>query len=219
MLKKLINFTKKTKKRNLVTYSNPESIITEEYRTIRTNIQLSIEEHKYKTVLVTSPTNGEGKSTTIANLGVTLAQQKTKVLLIDANLRNPRLHSIFKLDNTWGLSSILTSSDWLDEAIKKTKFGNLDIVTSGPIPEDPAELLSSKAYKRFLFTASQVYDVILIDSPPVLEVTDTRLIANQCDSVVLVLRHGKSKVEKAIEAKKVLGFAKATLIGAIINEK
>lgn len=220
ILKKLKNFaTNNNQKRNLITYSNPESIITEEYRTIRTNIQFSMKEQKYKSILMTSPSLHEGKSTTVANLAVSMAQQKEKVLVIDADLRNPRIHSIFRLNNSVGLSSILTSSSSIEETIKKTYMGNLDILPSGPIPDNPAELLGSKEFTELLQTLFQMYDVILIDSPPVLEVTDTKLLANQCDSVVLVLRHGKSKIEKTIEAKKVLKFAKVKLIGVIINEK
>lgn len=219
-LKKLRNFaTNNNKKRNLITYTNPESIITEEYRTIRTNIQFLMEDQRYKSILLTSPSLNEGKSTTVANLAVSMAQKKENVLVIDADLRNPRIHSIFKLDNSVGLSSILTNNNLIEDMIKKTYMGNLDILPSGPIPDNPAELLGSKEFSELLIKLFQTYDVILIDSPPVLEVTDTKLLANQCDSVVLVLRQGKSKIEKTIEAKKVLKFAKAKLIGVIINEK
>lgn len=218
VLKKLKILSTNKKKRNLVTFSNPESAITEEFRTIRTNIQFSIEE-KYKTILITSPSFEEGKSTTVANLAVSMAKQKEKVLLIDADLRNPRIHSIFKLDNSIGLSTILSNTLWVEGAIKKTYIGNLDVLTSGSIPDNPADLLASKDFLHLIMSLSQSYGVILIDSPPVLEVTDTKLLANQCESVVLVVKHGKSKVEKVIEAKKVLKFAKAKLIGCIINEK
>nr|WP_142247965.1 CpsD/CapB family tyrosine-protein kinase [Alkalihalobacterium alkalinitrilicum] len=211
--------TNKNQKRNLITFSNPESIITEEFRTIRTNIQFSANEKPSKTILMTSPSLQEGKSTTVANLAVSIAQQKEKVLIIDADLRSPRIHSIFKLDNSLGLSSVLTNQNWFEEAVKETNIGKLEVLTSGPLPDNPAELLGSNAFSRLLETASQSYDVILIDSPPLLEVSDTKLLANQCKTVVLVLRHGKSKIEKAVEAKKVLKFAKAELIGAIINEK
>ncbi len=168
---------------------------------------------------MTSPSLQEGKSTTVANLAVSMAQQKEKVLIIDADLRNPRIHSIFKLENSIGLSSVLTNRNWFEEAIKETNIGKLEILTSGPIPDNPTELLGSNVFSRLLEAASQTYDVILIDSPPVLEVSDTKLLANQCKSVILVLRHGKSKVDKAIEAKKVLKIAKAELIGVIINER
>ncbi|WP_247747231.1 CpsD/CapB family tyrosine-protein kinase [Alkalihalobacillus sp. BA299] len=218
-MKKLRSLTNKNQKRNLITFSNPESIITEEFRTIRTNIQFSSEQKRTKTILMTSPSLQEGKSTTVANLAVSMAQQKEKVLIIDADLRNPRIHSIFKLENSIGLSSVLTNRNWFEEAIKETNIGKLEILTSGPIPDNPTELLGSNVFSRLLEAASQTYDVILIDSPPVLEVSDTKLLANQCKSVILVLRHGKSKVDKAIEAKKVLKIAKAELIGVIINER
>lgn len=216
----ILNRLKNTqKKRNLITFTNADSIITEEYRTIRTNIQFLMDEQKCKSILITSPSLNEGKSTTIANLAVSMAQQKDKVLVIDADLRNPRMHSIFKVDNLVGLSSILATNNWVDGAITKMNIGNLDIMTSGPVPDNPAELLGSKTFHILLNKVIENYDVVLIDSPPVLEVTDTKLLANKCDGVVLVLKHGKSKIEKAIEAKKVLKITKAKLIGAIINEK
>ncbi|MDE5413778.1 CpsD/CapB family tyrosine-protein kinase [Alkalihalobacterium chitinilyticum] len=219
MLNRLRSPLKKNKKRNLITYTNPESIITEEFRAIRTNIQFTSEEQNCKAILMTSPSTEEGKSTTVANLAVSLAQQKDKVLIIDANLRSPRIHSIFKLNNSIGLSSVLTNRKKFEEAIKETNIGKLEVLSSGPIPENPAELLGSNSFSNLLDLASQMFDFILIDSPAVLEYSDTKILANQCKNVILVVRHGKSNIEKAIEAKKVLKIAKAELVGAIINEK
>ncbi len=218
MLKRLRSTLKKNKKRNLITYTNPESIITEEFRTIRTNIQFTSEEHNCKAILMTSPSTEEGKSTTVANLAVSMAQQKDRVLIIDANLRNPRIHSIFKLNNSIGLSSVLSNKKKFTEAIKETNIGKLEVLSSGPIPDNPAELLGSYEFSRLLDLASQTFDVILIDSPSVLDYSDTKILANQCKSVILVVRNGRSKTEKVMEAKKVLKLAKADLLGAIINQ-
>ncbi|NHC43076.1 CpsD/CapB family tyrosine-protein kinase [Bacillus sp. MM2020_1] len=204
--------------RSLVTYLNPESIVSEQYRSIQANINFVMEDKKSRTFLITSPNKGEGKSTVAANLAVSLAQQKVKVLLIDANLRNPSVHSIFKIQNTSGLTDILTGRTNLYDEIHHTEIGRLDILPSGTVPFNPAELLSSPIMKDILATSLRSYNVVLIDSHSVLELTDTKLLASQCDGVVLVIRSGKTIQGKAIEAKKVLEFSKAKIIGAIINE-
>ncbi|MDQ0198793.1 capsular exopolysaccharide synthesis family protein [Neobacillus ginsengisoli] len=207
-----------TKKRTLITYSFPESIISEQFRTIQTNIKFSIAEQKGRKFLITSPSEGEGKSTTSANLAVSMAQQKERVLLIDANLRNPSLHSFFKLPNSNGLTEVLTGKSSFEEAINHTEIGRLDVLTSGFIPHNPVELLGSNMMQELLNYALQSYDVILIDSNAVLDVTDTKLLVQQCDGVVLVMQNGKTKIEKAKEAKKVLDFAKARLVGVVFNQ-
>lgn len=204
--------------RSLVTYLNPESIVSEQYRSIQANINFVMEDKKSRTFLITSPNKGEGKSTVAANLAVSLAQQKVKVLLIDANLRNPSVHSIFKIQNTSGLTDILTGRTNLYDEIHHTEIGRLDILPSGTVPFNPAELLSSPIMKDILANSLRSYNVVLIDSHSVLELTDTKLLASQCDGVVLVIRSGKTIQGKAIEAKKVLEFSKAKIIGAIINE-
>jgi capsular exopolysaccharide synthesis family protein len=204
--------------RSLVTYLNPESIVSEQYRSIQANINFVMEDKKSRTFLITSPNKGEGKSTVAANLAVSLAQQKVKVLLIDANLRNPSVHSIFEIQNTSGLTDILTGRTNLYDEIHHTEIGRLDILPSGTVPFNPAELLSSPIMKDILANSLRSYNVVLIDSHSVLELTDTKLLASQCDGVVLVIRSGKTIQGKAIEAKKVLEFSKAKIIGAIINE-
>ncbi|EKN69407.1 exopolysaccharide tyrosine-protein kinase [Neobacillus bataviensis LMG 21833] len=207
-----------TKKRPLVAYTHPESIISEQYRMIQANIKFSMIDKRSRTFLITSPSKGEGKSTTAANLAISLAQQKEKILLIDANLRNPELHSIFKIQNSVGLTDILIGRTSFFDAVHHTEIGRLDVLTSGAIPINPGELLSTPLLQEVLITSLKSYDVVLIDSHSVLELTDTKLLANQCDGVVLVIQKGKTSLDQAIEAKKVLEFAKATLIGVVINE-
>jgi capsular exopolysaccharide synthesis family protein len=208
----------KIKKRNLITYSNPESIISEQFRTIRTNIHFLNEAEKNNLLVVSSPGQSEGKSTIIANTAISVAQQKEKVLLIDGNLRNPSIHQLFKVSNEVGLTDILSEKTPFCEAITKCNIDNLDLLTSGRIPLDPAELLESEKMKELLLHVKPLYDLILVDSPSVLEVTDTKVLANLCDGVILVVQKAKTKLEAAQESKKVLEFAKAPLVGVIVNQ-
>lgn len=185
---------------------------------IQANIKFSFPDKKNRALLITSPSKGEGKTKAAANLAISMAQQKEKVLLIDANLRNPSLHSIFNIENTIGLSDILLGRAAFYEAIHHTEIGRLDIVPSGSVQTNPVELLSSSLMSEILKTSLKTYDFILIDSNAVLELTDTKLLANQCDGVVLIIQNGKTPASKAIEAKKVLEFVKARLLGVIVNE-
>lgn len=206
-----------TPKRNLVTFSNPDSIISEQFRTLRTNVQFSTEGKK-SIILITSPSDNEGKSTTAANLAVSMAQQKEKVLLIDANLRDPAIHFVFKKENSVGLTDVLMGKILLEDAVIDTEIGSLSILTSGQMALHPAELLGSELLHILFKKALRDYDVVLVDSPPILEVTDTKLLANKSDGVIMVIGQGRTEVEKAAEAKKALEFAKANLFGVILNE-
>jgi len=206
------------KKRNLVTHTNPESLISEQFRTIRTNIHFVKGDKKENALLITSPGKSEGKSTAVANIAVSMAQQKERILSIDGNLRNPRVHDLFKLTNISGLTDVLTGKATFEETVIPTGIGSLDILTGGTKPFNPVELLASPKMKEFLKYVSAVYDHVLIDSPPVLEVTDTKILANLCDGVVLVVKKNKTDSESAYESKKVLEFAKAQIIGVILNE-
>ena len=205
------------KKRNLVTYTQPESLISEQFREIRTNMKF-INNNDNKIFLITSSENGEGKSTTISNLAVSIAQQKEKTLIIDANLREPLIHSIFKIPNEIGLTHVLTGNATLEEAIYQTEINRLEVLTSGSTAFNPAELLETKRMKELLKSIAEKYDIVLIDAPAVLKSTETRVLANQCDGVVLVVSSGKTEIEKAIETKKVLELAQAKIVGAILNE-
>ncbi len=185
---------------------------------IHTNLKFSMAGQQCKTLLITSASEGEGKSTTAVNLAVSIAQQKEKVLIIDGNVRNPSIHSFFKLDNSAGLTEVVTGRVLFDEAVHHTEIGRLDVLTSGHIPMNPVELLGSQMMHSLLKEKLIPYDVILIDSCALLEVTDTKLLANQVDGVILVVQNGKTKFEKAAEVKKVLEFAKAKLVGVVMNQ-
>ncbi|MGD7044447.1 CpsD/CapB family tyrosine-protein kinase [Jeotgalibacillus proteolyticus] len=207
------------KKRNLVTYLYPDSFISDQFRTIRTNIRFITETSNNKVFLLASPGTGEGKSITIANLAASMAQQKERILLIDANLRSPVLHTIFKLPNTKGITNILKHRVPLKEAVSRTEIGKLDVLTSGPVSFNPAEIIGSELMQDLLKTAVKEYDMILVDAPSVLEFTETRVLAHYCDGVILLFKRAKTELEKASEALRVLELAHSKIIGAIINDK
>jgi protein-tyrosine kinase len=205
--------------RSLITMTNTKSPISEQYRTIRTNIQFSAVDRQYRSIMVTSSGPGEGKSTTTANLAVVFAQQGKKVLMVDADLRKPTVHYTFRLNNHIGLTNVLTKQASLDHAIRETDQENLFILPSGPIPPNPAELLGSKSMEDLLANAYELFDLVIFDTPPVLAVTDAQVLANQCDGVVLVVSSGKTENEMAIKAKELLTNAKAKILGAVLNNK
>lgn len=218
LIKTLITKSQK-KQRNLICFSSPDSIVAEQFRTVRTNIQILLGEKENQKLLLTSPGIGEGKSTIIANLAVSLAQQKSKVLVIDANLRSPYIHSIFKFSNSDGLSSLLVGKSSFNEVVRYTGINGLDVLPGGPIPPNPAELIGSTEMKKLLSEISHEYDLILIDTPPILESAETRILSGICDGVILLLNRGKTQLDRAIQSKKVLQFANAKLIGVILNDR
>jgi protein-tyrosine kinase len=205
--------------RSLITKSNPKSPISEQYKTIRTNIQFSSVDKTIQTLMVTSSGPGEGKSTTVANLAVVFAQQGKKVLLIDADLRKPTAHYTFRLDNHTGLTNVLTKQATVDQAVNETDVENLFVLPSGPIPPNPAELLGSQTMVEFLSQITETYDLVLFDTPPVLAVTDAQILANKCDGTILVVHSGKTENEAAVKAKELLVNAKGKLLGVVLNQK
>ncbi len=207
-----------TTMRHLITKLNPRSPIAEQYRTIRTNLQFSAVDGDMKRLLVTSSGPSEGKSSTVANMAIVFAQQGKKVLLIDGDMRKPTVHYTFRLDNRRGLSSVLVGESVLDESIDKSDVQDLDILTCGPIPPNPSELLGSKAMEKLLADAGDYYDVILFDTPPVLAVTDAQILANICDGAILVLRSKQTDYEAAQKARDLLQPAHAKLLGAVLND-
>lgn len=213
------NQSRASKIRHLITKLNPRSPISEQYRTVRTNLQFASVDDELKTMLVTSPGPGAGKSITTANLAVVYAQQGKKVLLIDADMRKPTVHYTFRLDNLSGLSNILVGESTLAESTSKTDVDNLDIIACGPIPPNPSELLGSKKMQALLEEASQNYDVVIFDTPPVLAVTDAQILANIVDGSLLVVRSNNTENEDALKAKEALEPAKAKLLGAILNDR
>lgn len=196
-----------------------KSPISEQYRTIRTNIQFSSVDHEVKTLMVTSSGPGEGKSTTVANLAVVFAQQGKRVLLVDADMRKPTVHYTFNHTNTFGLTSVMTKQLSLEKAVKDSAENNLFVLTSGPIPPNPAELLTSRAMEQFFEDAQELFDLIIFDTPPLLAVTDAQVLANKCEGTILVVSSGKTEKEMLVKAKELLDSAQSKILGVILNNK
>ena len=209
--------TSPVEKENLVN-KKTSFFISEAYKTIRTNLMFMITKKGCKKILLTSSAPGEGKTTTVLNLAITTAQTGAKVLIVDADLRRPRIHRYLDLHLRGGLSNVLSGMEVPNEVVKKTTYENLDAVTAGPIPPNPSELLVSGVFDDFLNKMAESYDYIFIDTPPVDLVTDATIISKFVDGVILVTRHNVTTtviIDRAIEA---LEFVNANLIGFILND-
>lgn len=204
--------------RNLITISDTKSIISEQFRTIRANITFSMPDQELKTILVTSSTPGEGKSTNAANLGVVFAQEGKRVLIIDGDLRKPTLHQTFKTFNKLGLSNVISKKAAYNEAIQETFIFGLDVLTSGPIPPNPAELLASKSMDALILDVKRDYDIVIMDAPPLLSVSDAQILANKCDGTVLVVNTGVVEKEAVRKANAILSNAQSIIIGVVLNK-
>ncbi|WP_079525373.1 CpsD/CapB family tyrosine-protein kinase [Solibacillus isronensis] len=203
--------------RKLIAHTNPKSMISEQFKTVRTNINFSMPDKDLKTIVVTSSTPGEGKSTNASNIAVVYAQSGKKVLLVDGDMRKPTTHHTFNIMNTKGLSTVLIRQHTLDEVAHKTDIEGLSIITSGPIPPNPAELIASKTMDQFIETVKGQFDMVIFDAPPVLSVTDAQILSNKCEGTILVINSGKAEKENVIKAKEMLIASKANIIGAVLN--
>jgi len=194
----------------------PKSIAAESYRTLRTNIQYSSFDKEYKVIMVTSSEPGEGKSTTAGNLALCLAQGEKKVILVDCDLRKPSLHKKFKISNIVGLSDVMIGKEELVTAMHRYN-NNLVILTSGKIPPNPSEMLSSKAMTTLLDTLKQNFDYIILDTPPVQAVTDSQILATKADGAILVVRAERTKKDSVQSAINLLKKVNADVIGTVLN--
>ncbi len=204
--------------KNLEAISSPKSQFSEAIRSLRTSLLLSTTGRPPKFILFTSATPAEGKTTISTNSSIVLAQGGTRVLLIDADMRRPAVHPRFGLSGKIGLSTLLTGGSTFAETIQKVpEAPSLDIIASGPVPPFPAELLGSEAMRTMLLNAAATYEYIVIDSPPILSVTDGVILARDADAVVLVVRHGKSSKHIIRRARDLLIRAGAPISGIVLN--
>jgi succinoglycan biosynthesis transport protein ExoP len=207
-----------TAQRNIGILTQPKSQFAEAFRSLRTSLLLSTAGHPPKFIVLTSATPSEGKTTAASNLAAILAQRDTRVLLIDGDLRRPNIHHRFGLNGKIGLTTVLTGATKLEETVQGVpEIPNLDILPSGPVPPFPTEMLSSGAMDAILRRCGEIYDYVVIDSPPILSVTDGVILARQADAVVLVVRHGKSSKHVVRRARDILLRSGAGITGIVLN--
>jgi len=194
------------------------SSAAEAYRTIRTAVFFSVPKGEAKTVLITSPGAGDGKTTLVSNLGIAMAQAGQQVLILDADFRKPMLHAIFEVAKEPGLSSIIAGQETLNKVIRRTSVKGLNILPCGPDVVNPSEILNSSTFADIMAELSSKYDRILVDSPPVMPVTDACILGAICDVTLLVLRAEKSTRKSAQQARDGLLSVGAHILGAIVND-
>ena len=199
-----------------VVQDDPKSVGAEAYKTLRTNIQYSSFDKNAQAIIVTSSQPGEGKSTISGNLALSMAQDGKKTILIDCDLRKPTVHKKFGITNSSGLSEVIVGKVDLKDAMKEFNK-NLTIITSGKIPPNPSEMLGSNNMQRFLNELKRHYDCIILDTPPVLAVTDAQILSRNVDGMILVIRAGRTKKEIVIKAKKQIENVGGKIIGTILN--
>ncbi|TPR15792.1 CpsD/CapB family tyrosine-protein kinase [Apilactobacillus timberlakei] len=214
--KKLSNHSNKYGVR-LVARDYPESSIAEQFRTLMTNISFAYYDKKMNSILVTSSDPSEGKSTVSANLAITYAKQGKNVLLIDADMRKPTVHKSFVVSNREGLSTYLSGNSYLDNVIKKTDIANLNVITSGPTPPNPAILLDNDRLSNLIDHYHGSNDLIILDVPPVNTMSDTSIIATKVDGVIINLPNGIADKKDSMQAVKQLKKVHANIIGAVMN--
>ena len=202
-----------------ITQTEPRSPTAEAYRSLRTNVNYASVDNPLRIVMVTSAEPGEGKTTTACNLGVVLAQNGARVIIADCDLRHPRVHKYFGLSNRQGLSTLLTQADEvLDGKLQKTAIENLMVLTTGSLPPNPAELMGSQKMQRVLASMRTESDFILVDTPPVLAVTDAAVLAPTLDGVLLVVRPGKTRASALRLTMEKLQQVNANVLGVILND-
>ncbi|GAB0167083.1 CpsD/CapB family tyrosine-protein kinase [Lysinibacillus sp. CTST325] len=197
--------------------TDSKSIISEQFRTMRTNIRFSLPDQEIKSLLVTSSIPGEGKSTNAANLGVVFAQEGKRVIIIDADMRKPTLHHTFSTFNTDGLSDVLTRQKVYFNVIQKTSVEELSIIPSGPLPPNPVDLLSSNTMEILMQDLRKDYDIIILDAPPLLSVSDAQILSNKCDGTILVVNMDLVQKVDVLKAKAALVSSKAQILGVVLN--
>jgi len=201
---------------DLITLTDAQSPRAEAYRSLRTNLDFYSLENPLHTLLITSAEPDDDKTTVLANLGVISAQAGKRVILVDADMRRPKLHEIFGLDNRRGLSAALTQDD-ADLAIFDTEISNLRVIPAGPTPANPADLLASARMDAIIVRLKELADVVLFDAPPLIAVTDGALLATKVDGVLLVARAGRTRREFVERAKDVLAKVNANLVGSVLT--
>jgi capsular exopolysaccharide synthesis family protein len=200
----------------LIALRDPRAAASEAYRTLRTNIQFSSLDKPLHTLLATSTAPDEGKSTTLANLAVTMAQAEQRVILVDCDLRRPTLHTLFGLTNEAGLTSMILAQEEAPP-LQETGVPGLSLLASGPLPPRPADILGSRRMEAVIARLRAEADIVLFDTPPVVAVTDAAVLATRVDGVLLVFHAGKTSRDRARRARQILEKVKANIVGVVLN--
>ncbi len=201
----------------LVTLQDPTSSAAEAYRELRTNILFSALDKPIKTLIVTSPAPDEGKSVTIANLAVTMAQAGHTTILVDADLRRPSQHTLWEIPNQAGLTSMMLDATLDEPPLQGVNIENLAVLPSGPLPPNPADLFSTKRMDAVIQALSAKAEYVLFDAAPVLAVTDTAILASKLDALLLVIKAGATRRDHAQRAKELLERANIRVIGVALS--
>lgn len=207
----------KTDNAPLVAEADPKSPAAEAYRSLRTNLQFAGLDTPCRTLVITSATAGEGKTTTAANFAVIAAQVGTSVLLIDADLRRPNLHRLFSLPNNEGLTTALVQGRPFSELAQATRVPHLSVLPSGPLPANPAELVGSRRMRAFLEAATEKFEIVVLDTPPVLAASDAVALSAQCDGVIMVIKAGSVPHEVVRHAVEQVHAVKGRVLGVLLN--
>ncbi len=201
----------------LITYSQPRSFISECFRTLRANLQFFGVGDAFKAILLAGGGFGEGTSFVTANLGIVFAQTGQRVIIVDCDLRKPQQHLIFNVDNQLGLTSILSGFKEADEVLKTLSMAGIKILTAGPLPSNPTELLGSQRMRQLVASLKEQADVILLDAPPLAVVADAAVISKVLDGVLMVVRSMVASRDSIIKTKELLTNAKANILGVALN--
>jgi capsular exopolysaccharide synthesis family protein len=203
---------------DLIVHNRPKSPISEAYRSLRTNVQFANLDNNMKTILVTSATPGEGKTSTLINLAVAMAQNDEKVMVIDCDMRKPRIHKTLEISNNLGLAEFLMSGDEISKFIHTIDALNIDVMTSGKIPSNPSELLHSNVMKETVEALRGKYDYVFFDSPPVVPVTDAVVMSSYIEGAILVVEAGGVDIDLVKKAKELLVSSGIEILGVVLNK-
>ena len=201
-----------------IALNNLKSQVAEQFRSLRTNIEFSFVGYEIKSIVVTSSLPGEGKSTIVSNLAVTMASSGKRVVIVDCDLRKPTIHKMFSMSNSKGLTNILVQNREIEESVITTNIPNLYVIPSGPLPPNPSELLGGKNMKEILNELTNSFDMVLIDTPPILYLSDAQILSALSEGIIIVTAYGKSEKNVLLSAKDKIEKVGGKILGVVINK-